>query len=84
MSNERNILDVLTMDEIEIIEQMTGKEMNQLFGSGNLSAKASKAMVWLLMKRTNPNADIAEAGKMTTVQVTQFIKDFVADPKVQY
>lgn len=83
MSNEVTILDVLTMDEIETLEQLTGKEINELFGSGNLSAKATKAMVWLLMKRSNPNANIAEAGKLTILEAADFIKDFVSNPKAQ-
>lgn len=83
MSNEVTILDVLTMDEIETLEQLTGKEINELFGSGNLSAKATKAMVWILMKRTNPQANIAEAGKLTILEAANYIKDFIADPKAR-
>lgn len=83
MSNEVTILDVLTMDEIETLEMSTGKEINELFGSGNLSAKATKLMVWLLMKRTNPTVDVAEAGKLTLTQSAEFIKDYVANPKVR-
>jgi len=83
MSNEVTILDVLTMDEIETLEQITGKEINELFGSGNLSAKATKAMVWLLMKRQNPQVNIADAGKMTILEAAEYIKEFVANPKGQ-
>ena len=83
MSNDLTILDVLTMDEIEILENATGKEINELFGSGSLTSKATKLMVWLLMKRTNPNADIAEAGKLTLKESAEFIKDYVSNPKAQ-
>lgn len=83
MSNEVTILDVLTMDEIETLEQITGKEINELFGSGNLSAKATKAMVWLLMKRQNPQVNIADAGKMTILEAAEYIKEFIANPKAQ-
>ena len=35
MSNtERTILDVLTMDEIEQLEKLTGSSVNVLFGKG--------------------------------------------------
>lgn len=83
MSNEVTILDVLTMDEIETLEQITGKEINELFGSGSLSAKATKAMVWLLMKRENANANIADAGKLTILEAADYIKAFVQDPKAR-
>jgi hypothetical protein len=71
------------MDEIELLEQATGKEINELFGSGNLSAKATKLMVWLLMKRQNPNVDVAEAGKLTLEASANYIKDYVENPKAQ-
>jgi DNA-binding MarR family transcriptional regulator len=77
MSNETNILDVLTIDEIEILEQMTGKDASDLFGTGKLSAKTSKIMVWLLMRRKDSNADIAEAGKLTIPESSKYIKEFV-------
>lgn len=83
MSNGVTILDILTMDEIETLEQLTGKEINELFGSGSLSAKATKLMVWLLMKRRNPEVNIAEAGKLTLTQSAEYIKDFVDNPKAQ-
>lgn len=81
MSNGVTILDVLTMDEIEILEQSTGKEINEIFGEGKLSAKATKMMVWLLMKRNKPDVNIAEAGKLTLTQSADFIKEFVENPK---
>lgn len=83
MSNGVTILDVLTMDEIETLEQITGKEINELFGSGSLSAKATKAMVWLLMKRKNADVNIAEAGKLTILEAADYIKAFVENPKAQ-
>lgn len=83
MSNGLTILDVLTMDEIETLEQITGKEINELFGNGSLSAKATKAMVWLLMKRKNGDVNIAEAGKMTILEAAEYIKEFVENPKAQ-
>lgn len=83
MSNGVTILDVLTMDEIETLEQITGKEINELFGNGTLSAKATKAMVWLLMKRKNADVNIAEAGKLTILEAAEYIKAFVENPKAQ-
>lgn len=83
MSNAITILDILTMDEIETLEQATGKEINDLFGKGTLSAKATKLMVWLLQKRQNPDVNIAEAGKMTFVESAAFIQKFVENPKAR-
>lgn len=83
MSNAITILDILTMDEIETLEQATGKEINELFGKGSLSAKATKLMVWLLQKRHNPEANIEQVGKMTFVESAAYIQKFVEDPKVR-
>jgi len=66
MSNtERTILDVLTMDEIEQLEKLTGSSVNTLFGKGEFPGRALKFLVWLLQLRTDKNAKIEEVGKMT-------------------
>ena len=83
MSNEITILDVFTMDELEILEQATGKDINDIFGKGGVSGRTMKLMVWLLMKRKDANVDIAEAGKLTFAECSQFIQGYLSDPKAQ-
>lgn len=82
MSNaERNILDVLTMDEIEQLEKLTGSSVNALFGKGEFPGRALKFLVWLLQLRSDKNAKIEEVGKMTFNQASVWVTEFLADPK---
>ena len=82
MSNtERNILDVLTMDEIEQLEKLTGSTVNTLFSKGEFPARALKFLVWLLQQRTDKNAKIEEVGKLTFNEASNWVTEFLADPK---
>jgi len=81
MSSERTILDVLTMDEIEQLEKLTGSSINTLFGKGEFPGRALKFLVWLLQTRTDKNAKIEEVGKMTFTQATNWVTEYLADPK---
>lgn len=84
MSNtERNILDVLTMDEIEQLEKLTGSSVTNLFGKGEFPGRALKFLVFLLQQRTDKNAKIEEIGKMTFTEATNWVSEFLADPKAQ-
>jgi hypothetical protein len=83
MSNtEKTILDVLTMDEIEQLERLTGSSVTVLFGKGEFPGKALKFLVWLLQQRTDKNAKIEEVGKMTFTEATNWVSEYLADPKV--
>lgn len=84
MSNtDNNILDVLTMDEIEQLEKLTGSSVTTLFGKGEFPGRALKFLVWLLQLRTDKNAKIEEVGKMTFNQATVWVTEFLTDPKEQ-
>lgn len=84
MSNtDNNILDVLTMDEIEQLEKLTGSSVTTLFGKGEFPGRALKFLVWLLQLRTDKNAKIEEVGKMTFNQATVWVTEFLVDPKEQ-
>lgn len=82
MSNtERTILDVLTMDEIEQLEKLTGSSVNTLFAKGEFPGKALKFLVWLLQIRSDKNAKIEAVGSMTFSEATNWVTEFLADPK---
>jgi hypothetical protein len=81
MSNEKTIIDVITLDEIEQLEQLTGKDVNELFAGGKFSGRALKSLVWILQKRTNPDAKIENSGSLTFTDATNFVTEFLKDPK---
>ena len=78
---EKTILDVLTMDEIEQLEKTTQLTINDLFAKGNFPGRALKIIVFLLRKRTNPDAKIEDVGQLTFTEATQEIQDFLDSPK---
>lgn len=81
MSDKRTILEVLDFEELELLENLVGKEYHEIFGKG-LSAKASYCLHWILTKRSNPEAKIEVSKKMTLADLNEFIKGFLNDPKV--
>ncbi len=83
MSSEKNILEVMTMDEMEQLEKLTGSSVTALFAKGEFPARAMKFLVWLLQLRTDKNAKIEEVGKMTFAQATNWVSEYLADPKEQ-
>lgn len=84
MSNELTILDILTLDEIEVIETITGKGLDEVFGSGKMiSGKEAKVIIWLLQKRTTPEAKIEDGGKMTLKQSAEFMTTYLDSLKAK-
>lgn len=84
MSNtDRTILDVLTMDEIEQLEKLTGSSVGTLFSKGEFPARALKFLVFLLQQRTNKDAKIEVIGQMTFTEATNWVTEYLADPKAQ-
>jgi len=81
MSSEKTILDVLTMDEIEQLEKLTGSSVNTLFAKGEFPGRALKFLVWLLQIRTDKNAKIEAVGSMTFTEATNWVTEYLADPK---
>jgi hypothetical protein len=70
------------MDEIEQLEKLTGSSVNVLFGKGEFPGRALKFLVWLLQVRTDKNAKIETVGSMTFNEATNWVTEYLADPKV--
>ena len=45
----------LTLEEVELIENLTNSSIDEAFGDGKPKGKALSAFVWVVQKRTNPN-----------------------------
>jgi hypothetical protein len=57
-------MDDLTLDEVEEIEERGGTTFSELqFGS----AKVMKAVAFVLMRRTNPDIDYLDVGKVKVI-----------------
>jgi hypothetical protein len=80
MSDKKTILEILDFEELEILENLVGKEYHEIFGKG-LSAKASYSLHWILEKRSNPDAKIEVSKKKNLAFLNEYLKGFLNDPK---
>jgi hypothetical protein len=75
------IVDILTMDEIEQLNLLTGRSFEEVFEKGLGLGKATKVLCWLLDKRTNADSQIETFGKMNVHQINEFLEGFISGPK---
>jgi hypothetical protein len=64
----------LTLEEVEILENLTGESIDQAFANGKPKGKALKSFVWIVMKRDNPKFTIEEASKFTLTQALALVQ----------
>jgi hypothetical protein len=64
----------LTLEEVELIENLVGESIDQAFGDGKPKGKALKVFTWIVIKRTNPKFTIEEASKYTLSQALSMIQ----------
>ena len=64
----------LTLEEVEIIENLTGESIDSAFGNGKPKGKALKSFIWIVMKRENPKFTIEEASKFTLSQAVALVQ----------
>jgi hypothetical protein len=64
----------LTLEEVELIENLTNSSIDEAFGNGKPKGKALSAFVWVILKRSNPNYKMEDAKKITLKQALGMIK----------
>ena len=64
----------LTLEEVELIENLVGESIDQAFGDGKPKGKALKVFTWIVIKRNNPKFTIEEASKYTLNQALSMIQ----------
>ncbi|WP_411144971.1 hypothetical protein [Streptomyces sp. x-80] len=57
-------LDNLSIDEIDIIEEITGGSLDELKKPGTRRGPMLRAMAVVLKRRTDPNFSIKDAGRL--------------------
>lgn len=77
----QDFFSTLTLDEVEIIENLAGTALDELMGAGKLKGKALKAIIWVAKKRTDPNFKMEDAGKVTFAEALDLFKVAGDDPK---
>ena len=64
----------LTLEEVELIENLTNSSIDEAFANGKPKGKALSAFVWVVMKRTNPNYKMEDAKKISLKEALSMIK----------
>jgi hypothetical protein len=64
----------LTLEEVELIENLTNLSIDQAFQDGKPKGKALSAFVWVVLKRDNPNYKMEDAKKISLKQALEMIK----------
>lgn len=75
--------DALTLDEVELVEDMTGMRLDQMLKLGEVpSTKVLKAFAFVALRRERPDVTVAEVGRMGLGAVTDLIASMFAAPEV--
>jgi hypothetical protein len=64
----------LTLEEVEIIENLTDLAIDEAFGNGKAKGKVLRVFVWVMLKRANPNVTMEEASKYTLKQALDMVQ----------
>jgi hypothetical protein len=80
MSELKLDLDGLTLNEVELIEELTGKDIEALISMDVMSGKVAKVLVFVMRKRTEPAITLEECGNMSLAELTGFL-GLAEDPK---
>jgi hypothetical protein len=63
----------LTLEEVEVIENLTNLSIDEAFGDGKPKGKVLKVFTWVMMKRENPSFTIEDASKYTLKQALNIV-----------
>jgi hypothetical protein len=66
--------DSLTLEEVELIENLTNSSIDEAFANGKPKGKALSAFVWVVKKRQNPNYKMEDAKKLSLKEALGLIK----------
>jgi hypothetical protein len=64
----------LTLEEVELIENLTNSSIDEAFGNGKPKGKALSAFVWVVLKRDNPNYKMEDAKKVSLKDALGMVK----------
>jgi len=78
---KQDFISTLTLDEVETIENLSGRAMDELMDAGQLKGKALKAIIWVVRKREDPNFKMEDAGKVSVAEALDLFKGDAEDPK---
>ena len=81
MTQRPTILELLSMAELEELENLTGQRYTEIFSKEGMSARAGYSLHWILSKRNNQQADIQVSKSLSLIELNQFFNEYVDNPK---
>jgi hypothetical protein len=76
-----NFLESLTLDEVELIENLAGMPIENLMAKGELKGKPAKAALFVAKRRVDPNFKMEDVGKIKFAEALQLFQGVEEDPK---
>jgi len=70
----------MTLNEIELIEQLTGRNIDGIMTEDSPRGRSLKAIIFVFKKRTDPNFTFEQAGDYSLQEATDLFGD-AEDPK---
>jgi hypothetical protein len=70
----------MTLNEIELIEQLTGRNIDSIMTEDSPRGRSLKAIIFVFKKRTDPNFTFEQAGDYSLQEATDLFGD-AEDPK---
>lgn len=70
----------MTLNEIELIEQLTGRNIDSIMTEDSPRGRSLKAIIFVFKKRTDPNFTFEQAGDYSLQEATDLFGDG-EDPK---
>jgi hypothetical protein len=74
--------NAMTLDEIEQIESLTGRNVDSIMREDAPRGRAFKAIIFIYKKRTDPNFTFEQAGSLSLEEATNLFGGDEEDPKV--
>lgn len=71
----------MTLNEIEQIELLTGRNIDSIMGDDAPRGRAFKAIIFIYKKRTDPNFTFEQAGNLSLEQASALFGGDEEDPK---
>lgn len=71
----------MTLNEIELIEQLTSRNIDSIMADDAPRGRAFKAIIFVYKKRTDPNFTFEQAGLLSLEEASTLFGDDDADPK---
>lgn len=71
----------MTLNEIEQIELLTGRNIDSIMGDDAPRGRAFKAIIYIYKKRTDPNFTFEQAGGLSLEQASALFGGDEEDPK---